>query len=99
MFAWETTRQEDNMAASEWEDASCLQPRPYTFFLSRVGVCPTLGFVLTLPLTILKTESIPIRLEYFEFLEFAVPSVRFPLSYCIRDLLCRLKFSNFNVIV
>lgn len=37
--------------------------RVRTFFLSLVGVCLTLGFVLTLPLTILKTENIPIRQE------------------------------------
>lgn len=49
MFAWETTRQEDNMAASEWEDASCLQPGPYVLSVRRwrlsvAGLCFDLAF-------------------------------------------------------
>lgn len=49
VFAWETTRQEDNMAASEWEDASCLQPCPYVLSvrrwrLSDAGLCFDLAF-------------------------------------------------------
>lgn len=78
MFAWETTGQEDNMAASEWEDASCLQPCPYLLF-GRRGCLSDAGLFLTLPLTILKTENNPIRQEYFEFLKFAVRSVLFSL--------------------
>lgn len=38
-LAWETTREEDNMAASEWEDASCLQPCPRSFCQAWVFVC------------------------------------------------------------
>lgn len=79
MFAWATTRQEDNMAASEWEDASCLQPCPRGLSVTRG--CPTLGYVLTLPLTILKTENIPNRLEYFAFLKIPVRSFTFPLVH------------------
>lgn len=38
-LAWETTREEDNMAASEWEDASCLQPCPRSFCHAWAFVC------------------------------------------------------------
>lgn len=79
VFAWATTRQEDNMAASEWEDASCLQPCPRGLSVTRG--CPTLGYVLTLPLTKLKTENIPNRQEYFAFLKIPVRSFIFPLVH------------------
>lgn len=80
VFAWETTRQGDNMAASEWEDASCLNPCPPMFFLFSVGVCLTL--LLTLPLTTLKKRKPPNKIGILQGSQFTVYIVIFPLSYC-----------------
>lgn len=65
MFAWETTRQEDNMAASEWEDASCLQPCPYGLSVTR-GCLSDAGLCFDLTFDHIKKRKHPNQTEIFQ---------------------------------
>lgn len=99
MFAWETTRQEDNMAASEWEDASCLQPCPYVLSvrrwrLSDAGLCFDLAF------DHIKNRKHPNQTGIFRVFRICSPECHIFSellhTYSIRDLFG--KFSHFSLI-
>lgn len=100
MFAWETTRQEDNMAASEWEDASCLQQCPYVLSvrrwrLSDAGLCFDLAF------DHIKNRKHPNQTGIFRVFKIcSLECYIFSelLHTYIRDLFCRSKFSHFSLI-